>query len=164
MVTEAKNWKKAESTHELTVPSGNVCLVRRPGPSVFLEDGNIPNSLLTLVMPLLEEAQDKGKTGDSTPMPDSSFADLQKIILDDPTKLKDLFTMMDHITVACVVSPVVLPEPEIGGERDPEALYVDEIDFEDKSFIFNFIVGGTADLERFREGTDSAVAARQAGD
>lgn len=176
--TNAKEWKKGKKGKyfELEVPSGNTCLVRRPGPDLFTQQGNIPNSLLGVVMPLLEQAQAEGKKGDSTPMPDDAFVELQKAIIEDADKLKDMFAMMDSIVVSCVVAPVVHPiskrEEIMADESIPEEerlekiedmLFVDEVDFEDKAAIFNYAVGGTADLERFRSGTAALVAAGQDG-
>lgn len=160
MATNAKEWKKKSAkSYELEVPSGNVCLVRRPGPSIFAElSGSIPNSLLGEVLPLLEEAERKGKTGDSSPVPPEALAELQDKILKSPQQLSEIVMMADEVTVRCVVEPVVHRVPE-DGERDEDKLYVDEVDFEDKIFIMNFVVGGTANLERFREGTQELVAA-----
>lgn len=163
MVTDAKSWKKKEEKkgYELPLPSGNVCLVTRPGPEVFLKQGGVPNGLLGIVLPLLEEAQEKGKQGDGAPLPDEAMVELQKAITADPAKLADMFEMVDNITVQCVLEPLVSPAPPKGTARDPELLYVDEVDFEDKIFIFQFAVGGTADLEQFRSGTQALVAAGQ---
>jgi hypothetical protein len=182
MATSAKDWKKKEEGHELEVPSGNTCLVRRPGPQAFLQVGIIPNSLLGIIMPLLEDAKEAGAQGDTTPVPETALADLQKEVLDDPTKLQDMFAMVDNIAVLCVIEPALLPVPswttedleagrctaemvgrEARSKKDAEQLYVDDVDFEDKVFVFQYAVGGTADLERFREGTEALVAAGQDG-
>jgi hypothetical protein len=45
--------------------------------------------------------------------------------------------------------------------RDDEYIYSDDVDFEDKSFIFNYAVGGTRDLERFRSETKATLDAVQ---
>lgn len=178
MATAAKDWKKGKSdkNYELEVPSGNTCLVRRPGPQALLQSGSIPNSLLGVVMPLLEEAEKKGKQGDSSPTPDAAMADLQKAIIDDPEKLQDMFAMVDHVALQCVIAPHLTPasvraeilanEELTQEEKDAqleELLFVDDVDFEDKMVIFNYAVGGTADLERFRAGTQALVAAGQDG-
>lgn len=163
MATAANQWKKKEEGHELTVPSGNVCLVRRPGPDLFMGSGMVPNSLLGIVMPLLQDAQEKGKEGDSSPVPVEVLEPLQQNIMEDPEKISDMFVMIDSITLKCVIEPALSPVPEQGEERDPERLYIDDIDFEDKIYIFNYAVGGAADLERFRLGTEAVVAGGQGG-
>lgn len=181
MVTKASDWKKSGGTvggtYELKVPSGHTCLVKRPGPEMFAQQGLMPNSLLEIVMPLIERAQEEGKTGDSTPMPDASMAELQKQILNDPVKIADMITSVDNITVFCVLQPKVWPvskrdevlaDPDIAEDVKEatlaEYLFVDEVDFADKMFIFQYAVGGSANLERFREGTEALVDAGQAGD
>lgn len=44
-------------------------------------------------------------------------------------------------------------------ERNDDLLYVDDVDEEDKMFIFNYVVGGSADAERFRSEAAQRVAA-----
>ena len=136
-VTSAQAWKKAASEGTpLTVPSNNTCLVRTPGMEVFVRKGLIPNSL----MPIVQEAMAKGKAPKSLDMPA------------DPKMLDEMMDLMDAVTIYCVLEPKVSPTPAEGAIRDEETLYVDEVDFNDKLFIFQFAVGGTSDLEKFREG------------
>ena len=182
MATTARSWKKKnkddKKLHDVSLPSGNVAQVRRPGPELFVRQGLVPNGLLQMVLPLLEDAKKQGAKGDTSEIPEAEFAKLQEELLSDPSKFADMITMVDNITLACVVQPKVWPaskREEIMAQEgwdqlDAEAqeaaldeyLFVDEVDFEDKMMIFQFAVGGTADLERFRLGTESAVAARQA--
>ena len=66
------------------------------------------------------------------------------------------------------VSPIP-PEVEVNGVlspglRDPDVLYVDEVDIEDRMFILNFALGGTRNLERFREELADSVRPVQAGE
>ena len=97
-------------------------------------------------------------------------------LLNDSSKFADMITMVDAIAIHCVLAPVVSPESlraEIWADpgltqqekeaKCEELLFVDEVDFEDKMFIFAYAVGGPADVERFRSGTQSLVAAGQAG-
>lgn len=176
MATTAKEWKKKNKAHELQLPSGNTCLVRRPGPSVFMQQGMMPNSLLGVVMPLLEDAREKGKLEGGAPLPQEAFVALEKDIIENPEKLTDMFALADNITVACVVAPVVHPvslrneilaDDSLNDEEKQakidDHLFVDDVDDEDKLFIMNFVVGGTADLDRFREGAEALVAAGQDG-
>ena len=143
--TTASAWKKqsAEGT-PLVVPSGNTCLVRAPGLQVFIKQGMIPNSLL----PIVNEAIKKGT------MPTDDKFDIEE----NPEMLNEMMELMDAVTVHCVVEPAVqhIPLDDEGetvpfSQRDPETLYVDEVDFTDKIFIFQYAVGGTADLAKFRQ-------------
>jgi hypothetical protein len=60
--------------------------------------------------------------------------------------------------VFCVIEPTVNPLPENEADRKQELLYVDEVDLDDKFYIMAFALGGTRDLEGFREATGSGVA------
>lgn len=138
--TPAGQWKKASVGQALQVPSGNTALVRNSGMQVFLTKGLIPNSL----MPIVRQAM-SGKQPD--------------IKLDEVTEdqLADMVALFDAIVVHCVVEPTVLPVPADGEERSTEALYVDDVDFDDKMFIFQWVVGGTRDLEQFRKEQAASV-------
>lgn len=147
-ITRAKDWKgKANQAAPLDLPSGNTALVRNPGMQAFLQAGIVPNEL----MPIILEALDKND------MPD--LEGMQK----DPAMLLKVMELMDNITVYCVVEPEVLPVPDGGEERDPEQLYADEVAMEDKLFIFQYGVGGTKDLEKFRTEQASALESLSTG-
>lgn len=155
-VTSASDWKKQTTAGiELEVPSGNTCRVKRPdGMRLFMERGMVPNAL----MPLVEEAL-SGKKID--------VAALAEEAIKDTNKVKEMIGMIDAVVVDTVIEPVVAPIPtdENGNvipwgdpRRDDSVLYVDEVDASDKQFIFNFAVGGTKDLESFREEQAAAMA------
>jgi hypothetical protein len=148
--TQASSWKKGTVGGTLVVvPSGNTALIRTPGMQAFLTEGVIPNGL----MPIIQEAMLSG----AAPSEDSLAP-----MMNDPEKIKQIMELADAITVSCCMDPKVTPAPtmKIDGkdvplpfdhpDRDENTLYVDEVDFNDKMFIFNVAVGGTADLEKFR--------------
>lgn len=146
-VTTASAWRKqtTEGT-PLVVPSGNTCLVRpSSGLDMFVRNGSIPNSL----MPIIQDAISTGRP--------PSTQDLS--IENNPELLESILELTDTACVFMVMDPVVKPVPvDAKGEVIPfsqrdkgDFLYVDEILFEDKMFIFNWAVGGTADLETFRQ-------------
>lgn len=151
-VTTASAWRKPREGVELRVPSGNVCLVRpTTGLDSFVRSGRIPNSL----MPFVEKAMAKGKP--------PTTADMEMT----PELLSDLMNLMDQVTIDMVISPVVkrIPQDEKGEDlplsQRPEGdfLWVDDIDFEDKTFIFNYAVGGTRDVKKFRRELGEYVGA-----
>lgn len=172
-VSSAKTWKQSTlEGMELPVPSGHTCRVRRPqGMQVFIEKGVIPNSL----MPIVEEAL-TGKKPDLDALAREAMA--------DPSKLRAITELQDAVVVDVVMEPTVAPIPtftaqdvedgncteeEVGTlipfgheARDDEVLYVDEVDAEDKAFIFQFAVGGTKDIERFRERSAERLAGLEA--
>jgi len=145
--TSASVWKKkAVGGTLITVPSGNTALVRAPGMQTFLEQGVIPNAL----MPLIRDAMQKGSAPEESDMSE---------MISDPEKLKELIEMANAITVYCCIDPKVVGAPHdaegnlipIGdARRDEDILYVDEVEFNDRMYIFNFAVGGPADIEKFR--------------
>lgn len=162
-ITTAEDWKKSSGSSPagfpLLMPSGHTALVRRPGLQYFLSSGTIPNSLMSTMMETLSEADKAGQEGRP---PQLDQKKLQSELMDDTQKLEDLFRMIDDVTVYCVIEPKVAPVPEEGGERDDKVLYVDEVDLDDKFFIFSYAVGGTANLERFRQEQAVAVAGVEA--
>lgn len=152
-VSSAKGWKKNKTT-ELEVPSGNVCLVIRKPLDTFLKEGRIPNPLLPIVM--------KAVGGDVSE--DDLKAELNDYVesaKEKPEVAQDMITSMtelvDAVVIDCVLEPRVSPALLAGEEYDEDILYVDEVDMDDKMFIFNFVVGGAGDLERFREGQASVL-------
>lgn len=145
--TTATEWKKKSAQGvPLQVPSGNTALVRNPGMEVFLRKGLVPNSLMPLVR--------QGMTGKELDVKAEDITDDQ---------LNDLVSLFDAVTCYCVIDPPVAPVPAQESERDPETLYVDEVDFEDKQFIFQWAVGGTRDVEQFRKEQAASVDAVRGG-
>lgn len=153
-VTTASQWKNQVKAHPVQVPSGNTCLMRKVGLQVFVSQGMIPNSL----MPIVQAAITKGQP--------PSQKDLEK--LPSETLMNDMIDLIDKVTLFCVMEPRVHSVPiddnrqiiPIGDpRRHSDVLYVDEVDLEDKMFIFNVAVGGTTDLERFRQESSAHVEA-----
>jgi hypothetical protein len=162
--TSAKQWKKSKVVEpaDLKLPSGNVALVRAPGMEVFLQMGYIPNSLLGTINKLTE-----ANNGNVAKMKGTE-AKVMNDLVGDTEKVNELFAMVDRITLFCVEKPEVHATPmktvteTVDGEKikreipddeakDPELLYVDEVDLPDKMFIMNFAMGGTRAVEGFRQ-------------
>lgn len=133
-VTPANEWKQGSQGIELTVPSGKVCLARRASIATFMQKGIVPNPLLKIVI----EAAQKDKP------PSKLLANL------DRAQIDSIFELYDAAALYCVIQPRLTRVPPQEEERDNDMLYVDEVDLEDKAFIFQWAVGGTADIEQFR--------------
>lgn len=146
--SSVSDFKKGLAPVELDLPSGNVCLARRRTLDVFMKEGRIPNSLMAIIQQQMNQVDGK-PTGD--------LKDGLAKIMDDPGKLADIVKLADTVLMACVVEPKVNPQPEVEADRDDELLYVDEVDLDDKMFIFSWAVGGTKDLDRFREESSAVV-------
>ena len=157
--TTAAQWKaKAQEGYELQVPSGNVALVRPVGMQAFLDKGLIPNSLREIAMEAI-----KGKKA-----PKLKTDDL------DEEQIANMMQLFDDVTVYCVLQPEVVSVP-LWQNLDPDedyfsedeakvgqpvpykrreeidALWVDDVDIQDKMFIFQYACGGTRSVEQFRE-------------
>jgi len=115
----------------------------------FLQAGLIPNSLMKTISQTLAKPGEKAQEPDMT--------ELMADIGENPEMLQDMLKMADSVTVYCVVEPKVQPAPETEAERKSDLLYVDEVDMEDKLFIMNFGMGGSRDLEPFRQATAGGV-------
>lgn len=146
-------WKKSTAT-ELLLPSGETALVKRPGIQAFLKKGVIPDSLAPIVQAQINKAQGKRpvKGGDASDKIDIAA------LMEDPEKLAAILELVDTVLVDVVVQPKVAAAPANPDDRRDDVFYPDEVDLEDKMFIFNFAVGGTRDLERFRSESDGALA------
>lgn len=185
--SSAKTWKRNKG-EDLTLPSGNVALIGRPGPATLLNGGVLPDTL----MPIVEKAIKSGKG-----MRSQDNADIMK----DPEKVLAALDAMDRLMVVVVEDPKPayhrhnvakskvpesvtpgnaheewedIPESARNGEECPDCgethphsddtIYTNEVDLMDKIFIFNFAVGGTRDLERFRGELGDGMGALFAGE
>ena len=174
-VTSAKTWKKNSGAvaHDVEMPSGNVARVKIPGLPTLMAQGLIADSL----MPMVNKAIEQGKSGKAKKASKTTDQEIAQL-MQDPRKFEDMMDTFDKVTVACVVEPKVVyykytednaPEPDLvdqvipEDERDDEILYSDEVDMDDKSFLFNLVSGGTRDLETFRRQQSQSLAGLQAG-
>lgn len=137
-----KAWGK-EVLVDLPCPSGQLCQVRRPGIPGLIKAG-ILDSLDSLTGLVQTEHIDRVRKGE---IKAEDMQDLAK----NKDKLLQAMTLADKVVCYAVVQPKVLPDPEEGAEREPGAIYVEDIDLTDKMFIFQFVVGGVSDLEQFRK-------------
>lgn len=176
-VTSAKAWKGKRQTkaYELELPSGNVCLVRPLSIPVLVTEGLIPDNLLGISQGHIDKAEGKPpadfKKKKSKAKADDATAEE---IMKDPQKMVEFFKSMDKIVSRAVVEPACVlhftEDPETGevtpisdDDRDEEILYTDEVDISDKMFIFNHFVGGSNDLDSFREEFSESLDGIQTG-
>lgn len=175
-ISSAADFKKQITAVDLDLPSGNTVLANRIGMKSFLETGTIPDYLTPIVQKIIREKQF---------LPPEK----EKELATDPQAIKSTQEMLDRALVLTVVQPKVHMPPgcEVCGkyldyndkdvhnrkgdkfdhdfiqeERDDDLLYADEVDMEDKMFIFNWSVGGGTDLTEFREQLKESVE-RMAG-
>lgn len=154
-VSSAAAWKQSSGVGApLVVPSGNVCLVKPMNMQALVRNNIIPNELMDIITGAMKTRQ--------APSMEQMAEDIT------PEKLVAIMDVMDDVVLYMVVEPKIHPIPMtkqvvdgeeqlVPAERDPNLLYVDEVDQDDKTFIFQYAVGGTRDLEKFREGLASYV-------
>lgn len=145
--TSVSEWKKSSAT-PVELPSGFYMRVRRVTMSTLLATGKLPNALVSIV----KSAVDKG-TGMA------GVEDTMSELMADEKSLADMAKFMDDLVVMVSVEPKVHPVPKNEVDRVDDHLYADEVDEQDKSFLFQLVTGGTKDLEQFRKTTEANVAA-----
>ena len=170
MATKASEWKKKGQTGQvdLKLPSENTCLVRRLQPEAFLKSGLIPDSLSAMITKAINS-----KKGLPPKAMDDIANDPKKLA--EAVKMMDEVICYVVMEPHCEMPPKCahnmagnrlcdeyfdVPQhtdrqnPDYHtyaeGERDEDTLYADEVNMDDKMFIFQFAVGGTADVESFR--------------
>lgn len=159
-ITTAAEWKaRATQGGPLELPSGSVCLARNPGMPAFMQAGIIPNPLLGPI----QQALAMGK----------EVADFKDMVAEDPSRMNSILELMDNVVQYCVLQPPVYDKYEEvvdeegktirrlipQGARDPDKMYIDDVDPEDKVFIMQWASGGSSDLVKFRRELGADMAA-----
>lgn len=149
------------------LPSGLVVKVRNPGGlTAFIANGSIPNSLLGIVKTTLDKNLSK-----------EEMVKNASAIADDMESVGDVMNLMNIITAQVVIEPpcrmapteddverynIMNPDNQVSTPnqlRSDDILYVDEIEDMDKQFLFQWVTGGTRDLENFRKEYEASMAA-----
>lgn len=139
---------------DLTVPSGQVCLVRRPGMQGLIKAGVLRNvDSLSQIVNEKHLLRVDGKATDEINM---------SSLLNDEEGMDEVLHVMDKVICHVVVKPEVHMTPNDVTRRQPGVVYADMVDLVDKMAIFNYAVGGTRDMESFRSGLDDAVGGLEA--
>lgn len=163
-----------EVTIDLTVPSGQLCLVRRPGVTGLIKAGILDSldSLTGIVQTEHIDRVENEKKGLPAVTPEQ-IKELQS----NKQKLLEALELMDKVLAYVVIQPALfLPylrdeedkayveplTPLPDDKRVPGRAYVDMVDIMDKVFVFQFVVGGVSDLERFREEFGESLAGLEA--
>lgn len=131
----------AGQPEDLEMPSGQWALVARPGPEGLIKAGIIQSlDALTGIVQgeLIPNAE-------GTPKIDAAK------LMANPKAITDVMHTMDRIVCHVVQKPKVEMTPNDVTRRKDGVIYADMVDLEDKMFIMNFAMGGTRDLETFRQ-------------
>lgn len=137
----------------LTLPSGLVVRVQnKGGMRAFVESGMVPNSLMTIV----NEAVAAGTSPSEEEVGKLIGMDGGKINVD---AVNDMLEMTNRVVMNVVVDPKIYPVPPEEAERRDDLVYIDEVSETDRMFIFQWVTGGTRDIERFRQEQVDVVGA-----
>lgn len=133
---------------DLDLPSGQRVLVQRPGPAGLMQAGMLDDlDMLSTILPKIMGGKGKAKK-DVDP----------SIIMQNPAMLTQAMKLMDRVLIHVVIKPELTPEPDDPADKERGKIYPSTVSIQDKTFIFNWAVGGTRDLERFREQYEESVA------
>lgn len=184
--TPAGEWKGRQSLagQDLPLPSGNVARVRNIAPEAFFASGFMPDSLTQLVREAINKksglppAKVQQIAGDPKKVAEAmeTFNRVLVYCVVEPSiepvpGCGEFFGPEDDRT-QCNRDPneAVHTNREVVGfhkfimsGRDANTLYADEVDLEDKMFIFQWALGGVSDLEAFRKQQRAAVESAQHG-
>jgi hypothetical protein len=119
--TSASAWRRDDEPRPVTLPSGNVALLRRPSLLQMMKRGEIPNPLMEAALELLDG---------------------------QPTKdLGGMAEMIEFLALSCFVEPKVVPDEEAQNGDLPLSALSDA----DKLHAAVWAQGRTAELAPFRE-------------
>lgn len=137
------------ATEELTVPSGQQCLVRKMGPTALMQSGLLDAA--DLLSEIAGKHIDRVKRG----VQDEDIRE----VLKDPQKVTKALEMIDKMVCVVVVEPKVMMAPKVNENRVPGGVYTDMIDEPDKIFIVQWVMEGQKAVAPFREGHGPAAGA-----
>lgn len=153
---------------ELTMPSGQLCLVRKLQP-IDLAAGNLlggTDLIAGIVEQKVREAQ-AGPQDHKKSKEVQAKEDLDKVLDTIKTALskpESLDSMIDAVTVKAVVEPRIEIPPKDYADRVPGVVYSDTVDFSDKMYIFNWVMRGVDAAKAFRGQSTADVASLEAGE
>jgi len=145
-------WGNAESLsgpQDLTLPSGQVVLARKPGIQQLMVEG-VLHKMDNLTALVDSEHVKKGKNG----KPDAINV---KALLGDEKALAGILHTVDRVMCSVVIRPHVEMSPNDITRRQSGVIYADTVGIEDKMFLFNWALGGSKDIERFRQESAEVV-------
>lgn len=131
---------RASLIHDLPLPSGLKVKVRDVTMTDLMLTGKLPDVMLDM-------AQDASKNG-------AGSVDLKQLA----KNAAELASLMDTLIKLAVV------EPPIADQGDDDHLGLNELNSDDKMFIFNWVNREVEQIRPFREGEAEPVAIVQPGD
>lgn len=150
--------------YPIECPSGAECLVRRPGVQGLIKMGLLDSfDALTGLVKIEHFDRVDGRVP-------AEVVDAIKEFAANAERVDAALDMIDKLVIGVVVRPKLQPVPyemeedgttrklDANGkpipvaddDRDQDAAYIDWIDIDDKTFIMQYAIGGSSDLNAFR--------------
>lgn len=134
--TPASDWKKDAEGTLMELPSGKVARLRRRSIFALMKAGQIPNELRAIVQNFISSPQGaRAVAGEN---------------------FEAMFQLIDVVAKACFVYPKLVDEGE--NELDDDEVYVSDIEFDDKLYVYLWSAGEVSSLEAFREEQNSSIS------
>lgn len=140
--------KKRQVGIMLDLPSGLSIKVRSVDLVSLVVSGKIPNALLATVQGHLDGVDPETTEQEATKMAEKM----------SPEELAEVFSVMDTLVVAMAMEPKIHPAPSDEASRSDELVYVDELEGEDKLFMFNWSQQAMERVKRFPGGPEASMA------
>lgn len=137
---------KVGSTFDLRVPSGQLCKIQQLSLQDVIFKGLADS--LDLVTSTINDLHVSGKKGKPTKA-DVEKAGLKLLSGKDRDKI---FKTIDDVVLLSVVAPVISPLPGEDEKRDPDKIYIDMVQLDDKMYIFKIVMADIEEAATFREG------------
>lgn len=140
---------------EVKCPSGQMCLAQRPGLEGMIKAGLLKdfNALAGIVGVKIDAKKNPAKALKAAQGKISA-----EKLFENPEMLDNMLHMVNKITCHVVVEPEVHMPPNDVTNRKRDLIYADDIDLNDRMFLFNWAMGGSNDLDSFRAGLNANVA------
>jgi hypothetical protein len=144
-------WGAVSAYEDLVVPSGQMCLARRPGLEGLIKAGIVSN--FDMLTKIVGDQTSRMKTGKEP----KSDEEIMSEVMASPERLEEMMRVINKIVCYVVVKPEIKSAPNDITRRVAGVIYDDMVDIDDKMFIMNFAMGGVRDLSTFREQYDAAL-------
>lgn len=141
-------WGNGGAYQDLVVPSGQLCLVRKPGVEGLIQAGvlNDMDLMTTLVGKEHIERMKKG-----LPQPPGPVKVNVDTIMEKPELIERFFHVLDRVLCYVVVKPEIIMSPSDRTSRKQGVIYSDMVDMEDKLAIMKHAMSGQQAMLSFRQ-------------
>jgi len=147
-VTNASQWGKVVTEGKLVpLPGGNVARLKKYNIMYLSKIGKIPNKLQAVVQGFIS---------------DPAGADLSKVAA-DKDGIANMMELLDITVEMCFVEPKVV-RPKKGQELAEDEISIEDVELNDKLYVFEWAQGEVDSVEAFREKQERAARAILGGE